>query len=137
MEAAKRVLANKSDAPLTGPNGKPLIFYFGAEFCPYCAAERWPLIVALSRFGTFTGLSTTTSSSSDAYPNTPTFTFRAASYTSDYVSFQAVEASDPEWFCIGVQWHPEADSASALDTQLFECFVQACLRQAEPLALAA
>jgi putative glutamine amidotransferase len=50
---------------------------------------------------------------------------------------EAIEATDPEWFCIGVQWHPEADSASALDTQLFECFVQACLRQAEPLALAA
>jgi putative glutamine amidotransferase len=50
---------------------------------------------------------------------------------------EAVEATDTEWFCIGVQWHPEADSASALDTQLFECFVQACLRQAEPLAIAA
>jgi putative glutamine amidotransferase len=50
---------------------------------------------------------------------------------------EAIEFTDQAWFCIGVQWHPEADSASALDTQLFECFVQACLLQAEPLAIAA
>jgi len=50
---------------------------------------------------------------------------------------EAVEAADPEWFCIGVQWHPEADTASALDMQLFECFVQASLRAAQPLELVA
>src|SRR4051812_45393951 len=49
---------------------------------------------------------------------------------------EAVESADPDWFCVGVQWHPEADTASALDMQLFECFVQACL-QASPLAMAA
>lgn len=50
---------------------------------------------------------------------------------------EAVEAVDPNWFCIGVQWHPESETASALDMQLFECFIQACLRQAQPLELAA
>jgi putative glutamine amidotransferase len=50
---------------------------------------------------------------------------------------EAVEAADPNWFCIGVQWHPESETASALDMQLFECFIQACLRQAQPLELAA
>ncbi len=50
---------------------------------------------------------------------------------------EAIEADDPHWFCVGVQWHPESDTASALDAQLFECFVQACLRQAQPLPLAA
>ena len=44
---------------------------------------------------------------------------------------------DPNWFCVGVQWHPESETASALDLQLFECFIQACLRQAQPLQLAA
>ena len=77
----KRVTAN----PLTGPNGHPEVFYMGAEYCPYCAAERWPMIIALSRFGTFTGLKTTSSSSTDIYPNTPTFTFHGATYTSQYV----------------------------------------------------
>ncbi len=50
---------------------------------------------------------------------------------------EAIEAIDVNWFCIGVQWHPESETASALDMQLFECFVQACLRQAEPLSVAA
>jgi putative glutamine amidotransferase len=50
---------------------------------------------------------------------------------------EAIEAVDPNWFCVGVQWHPESETASALDMQLFECFIQACLRLAQPLALAA
>jgi putative glutamine amidotransferase len=50
---------------------------------------------------------------------------------------EAIESADPNWFCIGVQWHPESETASALDMQLFECFIQACLRQAQPLELAA
>ena len=50
---------------------------------------------------------------------------------------EAIEAIDPNWFCIGVQWHPESETASALDMQLFECFIQASLRQSQPLELAA
>jgi putative glutamine amidotransferase len=50
---------------------------------------------------------------------------------------EAIEAVDPNWFCVGVQWHPESDTASALDMQLIECFLQACTRQAQPLELAA
>ncbi len=86
---------NPTSGPaLTGPAGRPLIFYFGAEYCPYCAAERWPMIIALSRFGTFSGLKTTTSSSTDIYPNTPSFTFHGAVYSSQFVEFQAVETTD-------------------------------------------
>ncbi|HEY1421389.1 MAG TPA: DUF929 family protein [Candidatus Dormibacteraeota bacterium] len=83
-----------SASPLTGPTGKPAVLYYGAEFCPYCAAQRWPLIVALSRFGVFSGLQTTSSSSTDIYPNTPTFTFHGSTYTSQYIDFESVEASD-------------------------------------------
>jgi putative glutamine amidotransferase len=50
---------------------------------------------------------------------------------------EAIESTDPNWFCAGVQWHPESDSATALDLQLFECFLQACVRQAQSLQLAA
>ena len=39
---------------------------------------------------------------------------------------EAIETTDADWFCIAVQWHPEADTAAALDLQLWECFVQAC-----------
>ena len=66
--SANNVIKPVSGTPLTGPNGHPEVFYLGAEYCPYCAAERWPMIIALSRFGTFSGLKTTTSSSSDVYP---------------------------------------------------------------------
>jgi Domain of unknown function (DUF929) len=78
-------------------NGKPEMLYIGAEYCPYCAAERWGLIVALSRFGTFTGLSTIHSAAADGagaaepYPNTPTWTFAKATYTSQYLTFTSVE----------------------------------------------
>ncbi len=74
-------------------NGKPEMFYLGAEYCPYCAAERWAMIVALSRFGTFSGLSTVHSSSTDVYPNTPTWTFYNSSYTSPYLTFTPVETT--------------------------------------------
>jgi putative glutamine amidotransferase len=50
---------------------------------------------------------------------------------------EAIETTDPHWFCVGVQWHPESETASALDLQIFEAFIQACLRQAQPLQLAA
>ncbi len=50
---------------------------------------------------------------------------------------ESIESTDAQWFCIGVQWHPESESASALDLQLFEYFIQACLRQAQSLQVAA
>jgi putative glutamine amidotransferase len=50
---------------------------------------------------------------------------------------EAIESTEAGWFCVGVQWHPESETASALDMQLFECFIQACARQAQSLQLAA
>jgi hypothetical protein len=74
--------------------GKPEVLYLGAEYCPYCAAQRWPLVLALSRFGTFTGLDLTESSATDVYPSTNTFTFLHATYTSAYLAFTSVELYD-------------------------------------------
>jgi len=71
--------------------GKPEMLYMGAEYCPYCAAERWSMIVALSRFGTFSGLSTVHSSTTDTPSNISTFTFHGSSYTSKYLTFTPVE----------------------------------------------
>ncbi len=76
--------------PLTS-GGKPEMLYVGAEYCPYCAFERWGMVVALSRFGTFKNLSTTHSSSTDAFPNTSTWTFYKSTYTSKYLAFSSVE----------------------------------------------
>jgi len=44
---------------------------------------------------------------------------------------EALESEDSDWFCLAVQWHPEADTASALDMQMFECFVQATTRESK------
>src|SRR5579875_3036502 len=79
-----------SGSPLTS-GGKPEMFYLGAEYCPYCGFERWGRVVPLSRFGTFSGLHTVHSSSSDVFPNTATWTFYKSSYTSKYLTFTPVE----------------------------------------------
>lgn len=62
--------------------------------------------------------------------------FQVSARTPDGVT-EAYESTDPEWFCHGVQWHPENDTASRLDMQLFEAFVQACddRRQGVPFIL--
>jgi hypothetical protein len=83
-----QVLKNQ---PKLTDNGKPEMLFIGAEFCPYCGAERWSMVQALSRFGTWSGLEETTSSPWDAYPATATFTFRSATFTSPYFSFVSVE----------------------------------------------
>jgi uncharacterized protein DUF929 len=80
-----------ADTPPLEQAGNPEILYVGAEYCPYCAAERWPLVVALSRFGSFENLGGTESAAADVFPNTPTFTFHGATYTSDVIAFTAVE----------------------------------------------
>ncbi len=72
-------------------NGKPEVLYVGAEYCPYCAAERWAMVVALSRFGTFSNLHFIHSSETDVYAGTPTLTFYGSSYTSKYITFNPVE----------------------------------------------
>jgi hypothetical protein len=86
---------------LVGPTGKPQFLYIGAEYCPYCAAQRWATVVALSRFGTFDKLYQTTSSSTDIFPSTPTFTFYTGHYggpfyTSKYIDFVPVETEDQQ-----------------------------------------
>jgi Domain of unknown function (DUF929) len=78
--------------PLLTSNGKPEMLYIGAEYCPYCAAMRWSMAVALSRFGTLsTPWHGIHSSSSDIFPNTATLTFYKSGYTSKYLTFTPVE----------------------------------------------
>lgn len=76
-------------------DGKPRMLYVGAEFCPYCAMSRLSTVVALSRFGTFTGLEPAVSSPNEGpISNIPTVTFLNATYTSDYLVFDHYETSD-------------------------------------------
>ena len=84
----------KISGPALTSHGKPEVLYVGAEYCPYCAAERWAVAAALSRFGTLHGIGETTSSPSDVYPSTNTLSFHGATYTSPVLAF--VPPRDPE-----------------------------------------
>jgi hypothetical protein len=69
-----------------------VVSYVGAEYCPYCAIQRWALLVALSKFGTFAHLdSEVFSSSSDIYPHLASWSFVGATYTSKYFTFDPTE----------------------------------------------
>ena len=83
----------RAAGPVLTSGGKPEVLYVGAEYCPYCATERWPLAIALSRFGTFTGLHGIHSSATDAYPDEPTLTFYRSAYASRYLTFVPVETT--------------------------------------------
>jgi hypothetical protein len=90
--AVPKSVTNISGTALTS-GGKPEMLYIGAEYCPYCATERWAMAVALSRFGTFSGLRGIHSSSTDTDPNTASLTFYKSTYTSKYLTFSAVETT--------------------------------------------
>ena len=95
--------ASGHPTPVTGPpltsGGKPEMLYLGAEYCPYCAAERWSMVVALSRFGTFSGLAATHSAAKNGagqpkpFPNTATWTFVNSTFSSKYLTFSPVETN--------------------------------------------
>jgi len=81
----------KKGEPALTIDGKPGAVFIGGEFCPFCAAERWSIIMAFSKFGTFSNLKETTSSPWDTDPSTPTFSFYGATYQSNYITFDTSE----------------------------------------------
>jgi hypothetical protein len=92
----------KNQPPLTA-NGKPQVLFIGAEFCPLCGAERWAIVMAMSKFGTFSGLSETTSSPWDSPPAVSTFSFYQSTYTSQYVDLATVEHESNDTHGIGTR----------------------------------
>jgi hypothetical protein len=80
-----------------GPNaawqdgGKPVIYFYGATWCPYCSAGSWTIWKALSEYGTVSGTSLSYSSLTDVYAGTPEIVLGAASVVSSNVSFQVSE----------------------------------------------
>jgi hypothetical protein len=90
-DLADPLQAMNSSQPLGGADGKPELLYIGAEYCSPCAAQRWSLILALSRFGEFANLQPTKSASGESYPELPSFTFYRSQYNSPYLDFVALE----------------------------------------------
>lgn len=73
--------------------GAPTVVYIGGEFCPYCAARRWPLVIALSHFGRLLGVEAMHSDNNpeELYRDIPTVTFVHARYQSRLISVRLVE----------------------------------------------
>jgi hypothetical protein len=95
VAASQKVSGLQPATGLNGPaltaNNKPELLYIGAEYCPICATERWPMVVALSQFGTFTNLQQTRSAVRDG--NIATLSFYGSSYSSPYLTFTPVETT--------------------------------------------
>jgi hypothetical protein len=77
--------------PALTAGGKPEVLYVNNGYCPYCVAENWSLIVALSRFGTFSGLSTSRSPAFEGVPPIDGWTFYGSTFASRYLTFTPVE----------------------------------------------
>lgn len=100
-EAAGTTGVGALPTPLRGAeplrkDGKPYVLYVGANYCPFCASQRWALVAALTRFGSFEGLRLTTSAADDVYPSTPTLSFSGATYRGPYLAFDGLELSTNE-----------------------------------------
>lgn len=98
-----------SGPPLT-VNGKPAIVFVSEESCPFCAAERWSLTVALSHFGTWDHLGVTSSAANDIFPGTATLSYRTAQYHSSQLTLQTTELTDNAGHAL--------QAATSLDRQL-------------------
>jgi len=98
------------------PRGRPMLFYAGAEGCPFCAAERWVIVVTLARFGNFTGLTLMQSNSTDTDPNTPTMSFLHARYHSPYLTAQLMELDGRQIAPNGQGFYPPLRRLSPVQT---------------------
>jgi hypothetical protein len=121
VSTLNRVGIGDSRNPITSPgfgiskgaahftsDGKPEILTMELAWCPHCAANSWALAVALSRFGTFTGLGEINTGTHyckvaedpcnlnpvSCFPFTDGLSFLGARYESPYISFAAVVLQD-------------------------------------------
>jgi hypothetical protein len=74
-------------------DGKPIIYFYGASWCPYCSAGSWTIYKAISEFGSVSGAGNALgySSTSDVYAGTPEIILANVGYSSSTISFIANE----------------------------------------------
>jgi hypothetical protein len=85
---------HRVSAPLRRES-KPVLLFIGAQYCPFCGAERWAIVKALDRFGTWSHLSQGHSSSGESgFNSLPTFDLLHAEYASRYVAFDHKDVAD-------------------------------------------
>jgi uncharacterized protein DUF929 len=101
-------------SPLT-VGGKPAIVFVSEESCPFCAAERWAVTVALSHFGTWSQLGITRSAATDVFPDTATLSFRTARYRSAELTLLTTELTDNAGHPLQAQTPLDATLISSFD----------------------
>ena len=82
--------------PAWQSNGAPVVFFYGATWCPYCSASSWAIYKALTEYGTVSNAPADHSSLSDVYPGTPEvvlagITLGSKNAHGPAISFQAAE----------------------------------------------
>ncbi|HUX85490.1 MAG TPA: DUF929 family protein [Chloroflexota bacterium] len=78
--------------------GQPVpVFFLSALYCPFCGAERWALVDALGRFGTWSNLNPSQSTAGvDGIAAVPTYDFVHAHYNSRYAAFTPRDVADAQ-----------------------------------------
>ncbi len=107
-----------SGSPLES-GGKPEVLALELAWCPHCAANSWGLAIALSRFGTFSGLRVldtgtlfgTKFHAHPAFPHTHGVSFWHVGYSSSYLSFVDVTQQNVKGHNLQ---HPTAAQGSAI-----------------------
>jgi thiol-disulfide isomerase/thioredoxin len=91
--AALSQIRKKTSEPISD-QGRPSVFFMGAEWCPFCASERWALVEATSRFGSWKGLRELRSRPGQGnYPSLPTYDLTDATYSSEYLTLRHKEVA--------------------------------------------
>jgi thiol-disulfide isomerase/thioredoxin len=84
----------KASANVWQEGGKPVVYFYGATWCPYCSASSWAIWKALISFSSsVTNVPTGYSSADPAGPYTPEIILASAQVSPDVVAFQVSEDS--------------------------------------------
>ena len=70
-------------------DGQPVLFFYGASWCPFCSASSWTIYKALSDFGTVSGAGSALgfSSLADTDAGTPEIILAKVGYSSSTINF--------------------------------------------------
>jgi thiol-disulfide isomerase/thioredoxin len=71
--------------------GKPVVYFYGATWCPYCSASSWAIWKALTEFGSVSGAALSYSSLTDVSPGTPEVVLANVQLSSSVATFEVSE----------------------------------------------
>jgi hypothetical protein len=87
---------NTGPLPAWTEGGKPVLYFYGASWCPFCSASSWPIWKALTEFGTVSGAVPGYSfAGREPYAYTPEMILANTSLASSSVAFQVTEYNGP------------------------------------------